>query len=173
MRFAAFAPLGLQLLCLFSIILNMPFKNLSNKCRKVFTPALRGLSPPTLANTSRHKKSTHTQPAGTPFNPPIASQPPPATPPLPQFAHTQKSAPVRGTPKSSAPAYQNIMPTSAACPHLPRRLQLLCLFSITLNVPFKNLSNKCRKAFAPALRGIPNPQAPHTFANRRTAAFAA
>ncbi len=32
---------------------------------------------------------------------------------------------------------------------MPRRLQLLCLFSITLNVPFKNLSNKCRKAFAP------------------------
>lgn len=38
MRFAAFAPLGLQLLCLFSTILNVPFKNSSNKRHKRLPP---------------------------------------------------------------------------------------------------------------------------------------
>ena len=59
------------------------------------------------------------------------------------------------------------MPTSAACPHLPRRLQLLCLFSIILNMPFKNLSNKCRKAFAPALRGISPPTLANTLRHKK------
>ena len=56
MRLAAFAPLGLQLLCLFSTILNVPFKNLSNKCRKEFAPALRGIPNPQAH--ARHKLAT-------------------------------------------------------------------------------------------------------------------
>ncbi len=56
----------------------------------------------------------------------------------------------------------------------PLGLQLLCLFSTILNVPFKNLSTKhVQRVFAPALRGIPNPQARYTIAHRWTAAFAA
>ena len=56
----------------------------------------------------------------------------------------------------------------------PLGLQLLCLFSTILNVPFKNLSTKhALRVFAPALRGIPSLQTHHTFAHRWTAAFAA
>ena len=56
MRLAAFAPLGLQLLCLFSTILNVPFKNSSNKRHKAFAPALRGISDP--QTHTRHKLAT-------------------------------------------------------------------------------------------------------------------
>ena len=146
-------PRRLQLLCLFSIILNVPFKNLSNKCLKAFAPALRGLSPPMFANASRHKKihqhstrrhafqSAHRQPA------------PPATPPLSRFAPPQKFAPVRGTPKSSAPAHQNIMPTSAACPRLPR----------------KGLNPTASKPSFPPLRPIPSKHTLYPHPTRRHA----
>ena len=55
MRLAAFAPLGLQLLCLFSTILNVPFKNSSNKRHKRL-PRPRGILNP-QAHT-RHKLAT-------------------------------------------------------------------------------------------------------------------
>ena len=78
-----------------------------------------------ISATAPHPLKTHPLPTPNPQARlsirPSPNQPSPATPPLSRFAPPQKSAPVRGTPKSSAPAHQNIMPTSAACPHLPRK----------------------------------------------------
>ena len=176
MRFAAFAPLGLQLLCLFSIILNVPFKNLSNKYRKAFAPALRGLSPPTrpttpatkkshrrpraqphppqkkshrqptFANTSRHKKNPPPpNPQARAPNPPIAQPAPTRNASAVPIHPSLKNPPPSAAPKGSAPAYQNIMPTSAACPRLPR----------------KGLNPTTSKPAFPPLRPIPSK--PHPF----------